>query len=67
MLQRPQLTSVRWDNESQASQAIPYAVMFVVDSVRMLLKALELMRRVHQGAIYKDGIVIETEPEKVAA
>ncbi len=31
------------------------------------LKAPELMKDVYQGAIYKDGIVIESEQEQVAA
>ena len=31
------------------------------------LRAPVLMKDVHQGTIYKDGIVIESEPEKVAA
>ena len=32
-----------------------------------MLMVAELMKDVHQGAIYKDGIIIESEPEKVAA
>ena len=41
--------------------------MMVVESRFRRLKAPELMKDVHQGAIYKDGIVIEAEPEKVTA
>ena len=47
--------------------AVIWKMLMVAESKFRRLKAPELMKDVHQGAIYKDGIVIETEPEKVAA
>ena len=47
--------------------AVIWKTLMVAESRFRRLKAPELMKDVHQGAVYKDGIVIESEPEKVAA
>ena len=47
--------------------AVILKMLMVAESRFRRLKAPELMKDVHQGAIYKDGIVIESELEKVAA
>ena len=47
--------------------AVIWKMLMVAESRFRRLKAPELMMDVYQGAIYKDGIVIESEPEKVAA
>ncbi|MCY4579683.1 MAG: IS256 family transposase [Chloroflexi bacterium] len=47
--------------------AVIWKMLMVAESRFRRLKAPELMKDVHQGAIYKDGIIIESEPEKVAA
>ena len=47
--------------------AVIWKMLMVAESRFRRLKAPELMKDVYQGAIYKDRIVIETEPEKVAA
>ena len=47
--------------------AVIWKMLMVSERRFRRLKAPELMKDVHQGAIYKDGVVIESEPEKVAA
>ncbi|MCY4580748.1 MAG: transposase [Chloroflexi bacterium] len=47
--------------------AVIWKMLMVAESRFRRLKAPELMKDVHQGAIYRDGIIIESEPEKVAA
>ena len=47
--------------------AVIRKMLMVAESKFRRLKAPELMKDVYLGAIYEDGIVIETTPEKVAA
>ena len=47
--------------------AVIWKMLMVAESRFRRLKAPELMKDVYLGATYKDGTVIETEPEKVAA
>ena len=47
--------------------AVIWKMLMVAESrFRVTLNAPELIEEVYQGAIYKDGIVIESEPEEVA-
>ena len=47
--------------------AVIWKMLLVAESRFRRLKAPELMRDVYLGAVYKDGIVVEPTPEKVAA
>ena len=47
--------------------AVIWKMLMVAESRFRGLKAPVLMKDVYQGTIYKDGIIIESEPEKVAA
>ena len=47
--------------------AVIWKMLLVAESRFQRLKAPELMRDVYLGAVYKDGIVVEPTPEKVAA
>ena len=47
--------------------AVIWKMLMVAEGRFRRLKAPELMRDVQQGARYKDGVVINTMPEKVAA
>ena len=47
--------------------AVIWKTLMVAESRFRKLKARELMKYAHLGAVYKDGIVIEPTPEKVAA
>ena len=47
--------------------AVIWKMLLVAESRFQRLKAPELVRDVYLGAVYKDGIVVEPTPEKVAA
>ena len=47
--------------------AVIWKMLLVAESRFRRLKASELTKDVYLGAVYKDGIVIESEPEKGAA
>ena len=47
--------------------AVIWKMLMVAENRFRRLKASELMKDVFLGAVYKDGIVIEPTPEKVAA
>ena len=47
--------------------AVIWKMLMVAESRFRRLKGPDLIKDVHQGAIYKDGIIFDSEPEKVAA
>ena len=59
--------AAKWFKRVDRAIAVIWKMLLVAESRFRRLKAPELMRDVYLGAVYKDGIVVEPTPEKVAA
>ncbi len=59
--------AAKWFKRVDRAIAVIWKMLIVAEGRFRRLKAPELMKDVHLGAVYRDGIVIEPMPEKVAA